>query len=154
MFSLSGNICLVWLVAHSGSLVLTEIIRRRSKVFRLHVTENKWSKGKNLPSVKTRLLFSNFHFCCSDCFPLKSFRSCLNPNKCIFIGVRWLLIVALHWFYHNGVQEVAVPEVLYEEVIEVDERVVLKQGSCQLPRKDAKRIVTGGRISSLLLHRR
>lgn len=101
MFCLSGNICLVWLVAHSGSLVLTEITRRRSKVFRLHVTENKWSKGKDLPSVKTRLLFSNFHFCCSDCFPLKSFRSCLNPNKCIFIGVRWLLIVALHWFYHN-----------------------------------------------------
>lgn len=41
-------------------------------------------------------------------------------------------------------QEVAVPEVLYEEVIEVDERVVLRQDGCQLPRKDAQRIVTGG----------
>lgn len=41
-------------------------------------------------------------------------------------------------------QEVAVPEVLYEEVIEVDERVVLRQNGCQLPRKDAQRIVTGG----------
>jgi len=40
-------------------------------------------------------------------------------------------------------QEVVVPEVLYEEVIEVDERVVLKQDGCQLPRKDPKRIVTG-----------
>ncbi|XP_003967906.2 5-oxoprolinase isoform X1 [Takifugu rubripes] len=45
--------------------------------------------------------------------------------------------------------EVAVPEVLYEEVIEVDERVVLKQVSCQLPRKDAKRIVTGSTGESL-----
>lgn len=35
------------------------------------------------------------------------------------------------------------PEVLYEEVIEVDERVVLTQDGCQLPRKDPKRIVTG-----------
>lgn len=35
------------------------------------------------------------------------------------------------------------PDVLYEEVIEVDERVVLKQDDCQLPRKDAKRVVTG-----------
>lgn len=35
------------------------------------------------------------------------------------------------------------PEVLYEEVIEVDERVVLRQDGCQLPRKDPKRIVTG-----------
>lgn len=51
-------------------------------------------------------------------------------------------------------QEVAVPEVLYEEVIEVDERVVLKQDSCQLPRKDAKRIVTGVKHSSIVLHRR
>uniref|UniRef100_A0A6Q2XRM8 5-oxoprolinase, ATP-hydrolysing n=1 Tax=Esox lucius TaxID=8010 RepID=A0A6Q2XRM8_ESOLU len=32
--------------------------------------------------------------------------------------------------------EVAVPEVLYEEVIEVDERVVLRQDGCQLPRKE------------------
>lgn len=40
-------------------------------------------------------------------------------------------------------QEVAVPEVLYEEVIEVDERVVLMQDGCQMARKDPKRIVTG-----------
>lgn len=43
----------------------------------------------------------------------------------------------------NCAQEVAVPEVLYEEVIEVDERVVLRQDGCQLPGKDSKRIVTG-----------
>uniref|UniRef100_A0A673XIY0 5-oxoprolinase, ATP-hydrolysing n=1 Tax=Salmo trutta TaxID=8032 RepID=A0A673XIY0_SALTR len=36
--------------------------------------------------------------------------------------------------------EVAVPDVLYEEVIEVDERVVLRQDGCQLPRKEPKRI--------------
>uniref|UniRef100_A0A667XF64 5-oxoprolinase, ATP-hydrolysing n=1 Tax=Myripristis murdjan TaxID=586833 RepID=A0A667XF64_9TELE len=35
--------------------------------------------------------------------------------------------------------EVSMPEVLYEEVIEVDERIVLRQDSCQLPRKDPKR---------------
>uniref|UniRef100_A0A3B4APN5 5-oxoprolinase, ATP-hydrolysing n=1 Tax=Periophthalmus magnuspinnatus TaxID=409849 RepID=A0A3B4APN5_9GOBI len=35
--------------------------------------------------------------------------------------------------------EVAVPDVLYEEVIEVDERVVLKQDGCRLPRRDPKR---------------
>ena len=35
------------------------------------------------------------------------------------------------------------PDVLYEEVLEVDERVVLKQDGCQLPRKDPKRTVTG-----------
>uniref|UniRef100_A0A673B8F0 5-oxoprolinase, ATP-hydrolysing n=1 Tax=Sphaeramia orbicularis TaxID=375764 RepID=A0A673B8F0_9TELE len=34
--------------------------------------------------------------------------------------------------------EVAMPEVLYEEVIEVDERVVLRQDGCQLPKKDPK----------------
>uniref|UniRef100_A0A3B4APS0 Uncharacterized protein n=1 Tax=Periophthalmus magnuspinnatus TaxID=409849 RepID=A0A3B4APS0_9GOBI len=39
--------------------------------------------------------------------------------------------------------EVAVPDVLYEEVIEVDERVVLKQDGCRLPRRDPKRCVTG-----------
>lgn len=45
--------------------------------------------------------------------------------------------------------EVAVPEVLYEEVIEVDERVVLRQDGCQLPRRDSKRIVTGSTGDSL-----
>ncbi|XP_053198378.1 5-oxoprolinase [Scomber japonicus] len=45
--------------------------------------------------------------------------------------------------------EVAMPEVLYEEVIEVDERVVLRQDDCQLPRKDPKRIVTGSTGDSL-----
>lgn len=45
--------------------------------------------------------------------------------------------------------EVAVPEVLYEEVIEVDERVVLRQDGCQLPRKDPKRTVTGSTGDSL-----
>uniref|UniRef100_A0A7N5ZZY7 5-oxoprolinase, ATP-hydrolysing n=1 Tax=Anabas testudineus TaxID=64144 RepID=A0A7N5ZZY7_ANATE len=45
--------------------------------------------------------------------------------------------------------EVAVPEVLYEEVIEVDERVVLMQDDCQLPRKDPKHIVTGSTGDSL-----
>nr|XP_057916017.1 5-oxoprolinase [Doryrhamphus excisus] len=45
--------------------------------------------------------------------------------------------------------EVSVPEVLYEEVIEVDERVVLRQDGCQLPRKDTKRVVTGSTGDSL-----
>ncbi|XP_017157466.1 5-oxoprolinase [Poecilia reticulata] len=45
--------------------------------------------------------------------------------------------------------EVAVPDVLYEEVIEVDERVVLCQDDCQLPRKDPKRVVTGSTGDSL-----
>uniref|UniRef100_A0A8C7ML49 5-oxoprolinase, ATP-hydrolysing n=1 Tax=Oncorhynchus kisutch TaxID=8019 RepID=A0A8C7ML49_ONCKI len=45
--------------------------------------------------------------------------------------------------------EVAVPDVLYEEVIEVDERVVLRQDGCQLPRKEPKRIVTGSTGDSL-----
>lgn len=49
-------------------------------------------------------------------------------------------------------QEVAVPEVLYEEVIEVDERVVLRQDGCQLPRKDAKSIVTGGNQYCRMMH--
>lgn len=35
------------------------------------------------------------------------------------------------------------PELLYEEVIEVEERVILTQDSCQLPRNQPKRIVTG-----------
>jgi len=42
-----------------------------------------------------------------------------------------------------GSQEVAVPDVLYEEVIEVDERVVLKQEDCELPGKLPKHLVTG-----------
>ncbi|XP_061778000.1 5-oxoprolinase isoform X2 [Nerophis ophidion] len=45
--------------------------------------------------------------------------------------------------------EVSMPEVLYEEVIEVDERVVLRQDGCKLPRKDAKRVVTGSTGDSL-----
>lgn len=49
-------------------------------------------------------------------------------------------------------QEVAVPEVLYEEVIEVEERVVLRQDGCQLPRKNAKRIVTGGNHYRKMMH--
>lgn len=48
------------------------------------------------------------------------------------------------------VQEVAVPEVLYEEVIEVDERVVLKQPGCQLSRTEPKRIVTGVKRDSVV----
>ncbi|KAM8880771.1 5-oxoprolinase [Synchiropus picturatus] len=39
--------------------------------------------------------------------------------------------------------EVVMPEVLYEEVIEVDERVVLKQEGCKLPTNGLKRTVTG-----------
>uniref|UniRef100_A0A671NGL1 5-oxoprolinase-like n=1 Tax=Sinocyclocheilus anshuiensis TaxID=1608454 RepID=A0A671NGL1_9TELE len=35
--------------------------------------------------------------------------------------------------------EVCMPEVLYEEVIEVEERVILRQDSCQLPRNDILR---------------
>ncbi|TNN59470.1 5-oxoprolinase [Liparis tanakae] len=64
-------------------------------------------------------------------------------------GERTALLVTLGFkdLLHIGTQarpklfdlEVVVPEVLYEEVIEVDERVVLKQDDCQLPRKDPKR---------------
>ncbi|XP_036377739.1 5-oxoprolinase [Megalops cyprinoides] len=39
--------------------------------------------------------------------------------------------------------EVSMPEVLYEEVIEVDERVVLHQEGCQVPGREPNRIVTG-----------
>lgn len=39
------------------------------------------------------------------------------------------------------------PDVLYEEVIEVDERVVLQQDDCQLIRKETKRVVTGVEIN-------
>ncbi|XP_037550427.1 5-oxoprolinase [Nematolebias whitei] len=45
--------------------------------------------------------------------------------------------------------EVAMPDVLYEEVIEVDERVVLLQDGCRLQRKDPKRVVTGSTGESL-----
>uniref|UniRef100_A0A8C4HFB8 5-oxoprolinase, ATP-hydrolysing n=1 Tax=Dicentrarchus labrax TaxID=13489 RepID=A0A8C4HFB8_DICLA len=64
-------------------------------------------------------------------------------------GERTALLVTLGFkdLLHIGTQarpklfdlEVAVPEVLYEEVIEVDERVVLRQDGCQLPRNDPKR---------------
>ncbi|XP_029003431.1 5-oxoprolinase [Betta splendens] len=49
--------------------------------------------------------------------------------------------------------EVAVPDVVYEEVVEVDERVVLVQDGCRLPRKDPKRIVTGSTGDALELWR-
>uniref|UniRef100_A0A671QP07 5-oxoprolinase-like n=1 Tax=Sinocyclocheilus anshuiensis TaxID=1608454 RepID=A0A671QP07_9TELE len=45
--------------------------------------------------------------------------------------------------------EVCMPEVLYEEVIEVEERVILRQDSCQLPRNEPKRIVKGSTGESL-----
>uniref|UniRef100_A0A8C4NR60 5-oxoprolinase, ATP-hydrolysing n=1 Tax=Dicentrarchus labrax TaxID=13489 RepID=A0A8C4NR60_DICLA len=74
-------------------------------------------------------------------------------------GERTALLVTLGFkdLLHIGTQarpklfdlEVAVPEVLYEEVIEVDERVVLRQDGCQLPRNDPKRIVTGSTGDSL-----
>ncbi|KAA8580847.1 hypothetical protein FQN60_013805 [Etheostoma spectabile] len=74
-------------------------------------------------------------------------------------GERTALLVTLGFkdLLHIGTQarpklfdlEVAVPEVLYEEVIEVDERVVLRQDDCQLARKDPKRIVTGSTRDSL-----
>lgn len=40
-------------------------------------------------------------------------------------------------------KEVRVPDLLYEEVVEVDERVVLKQDGCRLPSKEPKRTVKG-----------
>lgn len=72
-------------------------------------------------------------------------------NILFMFYINVILIAALHCIHHICVhhicvQEVAVPEVLYEEVIEVDERVILEQVSCQLPRKDAKRIVTGEKL--------
>ncbi|MBN3271781.1 OPLA oxoprolinase, partial [Polyodon spathula] len=39
--------------------------------------------------------------------------------------------------------EIVMPEVLYEEVIEVEERVVLQRDGCQLPRREACQTVTG-----------
>uniref|UniRef100_A0A9J8D715 5-oxoprolinase, ATP-hydrolysing n=1 Tax=Cyprinus carpio carpio TaxID=630221 RepID=A0A9J8D715_CYPCA len=45
--------------------------------------------------------------------------------------------------------EVCMPEVLYEEVIEVEERVILRQDSCQLPRNEPERIVKGSTGESL-----
>ncbi|XP_067832973.1 5-oxoprolinase-like [Heptranchias perlo] len=39
--------------------------------------------------------------------------------------------------------EIVMPEVLYEEVIEVDERVVLQHVGCQLPKRDGLETVTG-----------
>ncbi|XP_034016310.1 5-oxoprolinase isoform X2 [Thalassophryne amazonica] len=45
--------------------------------------------------------------------------------------------------------EVVIPEVLYEEVIEVDERVILRQNTCQLPTNHSRRIVTGSSGDSL-----
>lgn len=41
------------------------------------------------------------------------------------------------------------PDVLYEEVIEVEERVILRQDSCQLPRNEPKRIVTGEQLVNI-----
>ncbi|XP_037613145.1 5-oxoprolinase [Sebastes umbrosus] len=74
-------------------------------------------------------------------------------------GERTALLVTLGFkdLLHIGTQarpklfdlEMAVPEVLYEEVIEVDERVVLMQDGCQMARKDPKRIVTGSTGDSL-----
>ncbi|XP_057214169.1 5-oxoprolinase isoform X1 [Triplophysa rosa] len=49
--------------------------------------------------------------------------------------------------------EVRMPELLYEEVIEVEERVILTQDSCQLPRNQSKRIVTGSTGDRLELWR-
>uniref|UniRef100_A0A3P9MIX4 5-oxoprolinase, ATP-hydrolysing n=1 Tax=Oryzias latipes TaxID=8090 RepID=A0A3P9MIX4_ORYLA len=45
--------------------------------------------------------------------------------------------------------EVAMPDVLYEEVIEVDERVVLKRDDCELPMKETRRAVKGSTGDSL-----
>ncbi|XP_065098755.1 5-oxoprolinase [Paramisgurnus dabryanus] len=45
--------------------------------------------------------------------------------------------------------KVCMPELLYEDVIEVDERVILTQDSCQLPRDQPKRMVTGSTGDSL-----
>ncbi|XP_056627457.1 5-oxoprolinase [Triplophysa dalaica] len=49
--------------------------------------------------------------------------------------------------------EVRMPELLYEEVMEVEERVILTQDSCQLPRNQPKRIVTGSTGDRLELWR-
>lgn len=68
----------------------------------------------------------------------------LNILFMFYINV--ILIAALQCIHYICVQEVAVPEVLYEEVVEVDERVVLEQASCQLPRKVTKRIVKGEKL--------
>ncbi|XP_067146152.1 5-oxoprolinase [Apteryx mantelli] len=49
--------------------------------------------------------------------------------------------------------EVAVPEVLYEEVIEVDERLIPCQPGCRLPGKETLRVLAGATGDSLLVQR-
>ncbi|XP_029442000.1 5-oxoprolinase [Rhinatrema bivittatum] len=45
--------------------------------------------------------------------------------------------------------EIVMPELLYEEVIEVDERVVLSSSSCRLPERDSRQTTTGSTGDSL-----
>lgn len=68
-----------------------------------------------------------------------------NTDKCFIAANRSAFVFAL--------QEVCMPEVLYEEVIEVDERIVLRQDDCLLPRKEPKRIVTGEELCSCYVER-
>ncbi|XP_055559879.1 5-oxoprolinase isoform X3 [Falco cherrug] len=49
--------------------------------------------------------------------------------------------------------EVAVPEVLYEEVIEVDERLIPHQPGCRLPGKETLPVLEGSTGASLLVQR-
>ncbi|KAM9644328.1 5-oxoprolinase [Morphnus guianensis] len=49
--------------------------------------------------------------------------------------------------------EVAVPEVLYEEVIEVDERLIPHQPGCRLPGKETLPLLEGSTGASLLVQR-
>ncbi|XP_055656322.1 5-oxoprolinase isoform X4 [Falco peregrinus] len=50
-------------------------------------------------------------------------------------------------------EEVAVPEVLYEEVIEVDERLIPHQPGCRLPGKETLPVLEGSTGASLLVQR-
>ncbi|XP_051522695.1 5-oxoprolinase isoform X1 [Myxocyprinus asiaticus] len=74
-------------------------------------------------------------------------------------GERMVLLVTRGFrdLLHIGTQarpdlfdlEVCMPEVLYEEVIEVEERVILTQDYCELPRNQLRQLVTGSSGDSL-----
>ena len=54
--------------------------------------------------------------------------------------------------YHSFIQSVEVPHVLYECVVEVDERIVLHQDSCQLMMNFPTCVgITGEKVTDLLL---
>ncbi|NXT39932.1 OPLA oxoprolinase, partial [Pelecanoides urinatrix] len=68
-------------------------------------------------------------------------------------GFRDLLHIGSQARPHIFDLEVAVPEVLYEEVIEVDERLIPHQPGCRLPGKETLPLLEGSTGASLLVQR-